>query len=294
MRDARLPTVRDESARPDREVRAPPYGWEANRPGRHAKAAPATRGDTTAPRGSWLDTAATMYRRHRTVALAVALLAPAALISACGGTGDGAPRPSEPAALSRCASLPGLPSARCGTVEVPLDRTNPGAGTTRVAFALVPHHNRSAPSLGTLVFNPGGPGDPTIGAAADTAKMFAPLLDRRDLLLIDPRGTGRSDPLRCGAFQRNALADVFASRARLTALVGACGRELGRRAAFYGTTAVADDFDAVRAALRLDRLDLWGNSYGTYLMPVYAARHPTHVRSMVLSGLPDRLRPVGA
>jgi pimeloyl-ACP methyl ester carboxylesterase len=47
---------------------------------------------------------------------------------------------------------------------------------------------------------------------------------------------------------------------------------------------VADDFDAVRAELGVDRLDLWGNSYGTYLMPVYAARHPEHVRSMVLSG----------
>jgi pimeloyl-ACP methyl ester carboxylesterase len=46
---------------------------------------------------------------------------------------------------------------------------------------------------------------------------------------------------------------------------------------------VTDDFDAVRAALGVERLDLWGNSYGAYLMPVYAARHPAHVRSIVLS-----------
>ena len=53
---------------------------------------------------------------------------------------------------------------------------------------------------------------------------------------------------------------------------------------FYGSAAVADDIDAVRATLGVDKLDLWGDSYGTYLMPVYAARHPEHVRSIVLDG----------
>jgi pimeloyl-ACP methyl ester carboxylesterase len=40
----------------------------------------------------------------------------------------------------------------------------------------------------------------------------------------------------------------------------------------------------VRASLGIDRLDLWGQSWGTLLMPIYAARHPEHVRSIVLSG----------
>jgi pimeloyl-ACP methyl ester carboxylesterase len=66
--------------------------------------------------------------------------------------------------------------------------------------------------------------------------------------------------------------------------IGACGRELGSGASLYGTAAAADDIDAVRAALGLQRLDLWGASYGTYLMTVYAARHPAHVRSLVLNG----------
>ena len=52
----------------------------------------------------------------------------------------------------------------------------------------------------------------------------------------------------------------------------------------YGTAAAADDIEAVRAALGLERLDLWGSSYGTYLMTVYAARHPVHVQSLVLHG----------
>jgi pimeloyl-ACP methyl ester carboxylesterase len=119
--------------------------------------------------------------------------------------------------------------------------------------------------------------------AGRLAKQFAPLLDTRDLLLVDPRGTGRSAPLGCRAFAARGLADVFAPSSAEAMSIGACGRELGSRAARYGSAEVADDFDAVREALGLDRLDLWGNSYGAYLMPVYAARHPEHVRSIVLS-----------
>jgi hypothetical protein len=52
----------------------------------------------------------------------------------------------------------------------------------------------------------------------------------------------------------------------------------------YGTAAVADDFEAVRATLGIKTLDLWGESYGTYLMQVFVVRHREHVRSMVLSG----------
>jgi pimeloyl-ACP methyl ester carboxylesterase len=226
---------------------------------------------------------ADMRPRHCTALLAAALLAPAAVLAACGGS-DPAPKAPGATALQRCAKVPDLPAARCGTVEVPLDRANPSAGTTTVAFALVPRRDTAAPSAGTLAFNPGGPGDPTIANAAETAKMFAPLLDHRDLLLIDPRGTGRSDALHCATGDHPRLQDVFASPTRAFEAIGQCGRELGPHAANYGTREVADDFEAVRAELGVDRLDLWGNSYGTYLMPVYAARHPEHVRSMVLSG----------
>jgi pimeloyl-ACP methyl ester carboxylesterase len=160
---------------------------------------------------------------------------------------------------------------------------NPSLGTTKVAFALVRRRDTSRPSLGTIVPNPGGPGVAAIGGAeAPYGELFAPLLDRRDLLLVDPRGTGRSDRLSCRSLEGPGLA--FARRERLGLAIGACGRELGARAGLYGSAAVADDIEDVRAALGLERLDLWGDSYGSFLMPVYAARHPEHVRSLVLSG----------
>lgn len=191
--------------------------------------------------------------------------------------------PAALAALSPCEDLPALPTARCGSVTVPLDRSDPGSPLTEVAFALVPRTDTSRPGLGTVVPNPGGPGTSTIDATGELfTQALAPLADRRDVLLVDPRGVGRSDLLTCPALEGpdQAFADLAAQRAA----IGACGEELGGRAGAYGTAAVADDVDAVREALGVDRLDLLGVSYGTFLMPVYAERHPEHVRTVTMAG----------
>jgi pimeloyl-ACP methyl ester carboxylesterase len=107
--------------------------------------------------------------------------------------------------------------------------------------------------------------------------VFADLLSDHDLLLIDPRGTGRSHPLRCGW---TALPPTRQGFVRTGAR---CGRRLGRQARAYTSAATADDFEAVRAHLGLSKLDLYGGSYGTSLMTVFAQRHPASVRSIVLS-----------
>ena len=209
--------------------------------------------------------------------LGLVALAAAALIS----TSSAATAADDPT-LGPCAGLSDLPRARCGTIRVPLDRANPSLGTTQVAFAWAQRTDTSRPSLGTLVPNPGGPGVAVIGSGeAPYATSLAPLLDRRDLLLVDPRGTGRSGAIACQT--RGGIALAFATGEQSLARIGACGRELGARVAVYNSAAVADDIEAVRAALGLERLDLWGDSYGTFLMPVYAARHPEHVQSIVLN-----------
>ena len=181
-------------------------------------------------------------------------------------------------------------TAQCGELTVPLDWSDPAAGTTHVAFALIRHRDAS-PSQGTIVYNPGGPGLTVIQQANSLVSTFAPVLDQHDLLLFDPRGTGLSDPLSCPAF---SAAQAFASAAVQAAADGACGRSLGAAAAHYGTDAIADDLDALRAALGIGQLDLWGESYGSYLMQVYAALFPHHVRSVVLSGpIPIDFPPLG-
>ena len=172
-----------------------------------------------------------------------------------------------------------LPGARCGSVTVPLDRQNASAGTIDIHYALVPHTDAARPVVGTIVPNPGGPGQAAIASAGLYLQAMAPLRRDRDLLLIDPRGTGQSGALACpGLSSHDPLSLDLESVGTI------CGAELGARAGLYGSAAVADDIDAVRASLGLDKLDLWGDSYGTFLMPVYAARYPEHVRSVVLDG----------
>ena len=88
------------------------------------------------------------------------------------------------------ADTPCPDGVRCGAVTVPLDRANPAAGTIDVAYALVPRTDTSRPALGTIVPNPGGPGQSTTASAGLYVDALAPLRKRRDLLLIDPAGPG--------------------------------------------------------------------------------------------------------
>ena len=150
----------------------------------------------------------------------------------------------------------------------------PDEGTVRVGFVFVPARDASRPSLGTLVPHEGGPGYSTTGSVSYYRQLYWPMLDRRDLLLVDQRGTGRSDPIDCPALQNLTIAYSVAA--------GRCGRRLGDRADDYTTALSADDLAAVVDALELGALDLYGDSYGTFFQQVFAGRHPDLVRSIVL------------
>ena len=172
-----------------------------------------------------------------------------------------------------------LPHARCGSIERPWEPGNPAAGTVTVGFAFVAARDRSKPTLGTVVPHEGGPGYSTTGTASSYAAMYGALLDRRNLLLVDQRGTGRSEPIDCPALQHPTPKDVKAGYAVGAA---ACGASLGARADDYSTALSADDLAAVVDALGLGQVDVYGDSYGTFFAQVYAGRHPEQVRSVVL------------
>jgi pimeloyl-ACP methyl ester carboxylesterase len=167
-----------------------------------------------------------------------------------------------------------LPHARCGSIERPWEPGNPSAGTVSVGFAFVPARNRSKPVLGTVVPHEGGPGYSTTGTASSYAAMYGRLLQRRNLLLVDQRGTGRSEPIACPLLQNSSVAYADAA--------AACAQQLGDRADDYTTALSADDLAAVVSALGLAPVDLYGDSYGTFFAQVYAGRHPDQVRSVVL------------
>ncbi len=162
--------------------------------------------------------------------------------------------------------------ALCGSIRRAWEPGNPSAGKIRVGFAFVPA--RRQPAIDTLVPHEGGPGYSTTGTGADYAAMYGPLLDRRNLLLVDQRGTGLSQALRCPDLQKLVLPYRVAA--------GKCGRSLGHRADDYDTRRSADDLAAVIAKLQLSPVSLYGDSYGTFFTQVFAGRHPEMVRSIVL------------
>lgn len=170
-----------------------------------------------------------------------------------------------------------IPGAGCGTIQVPLVRSQPELGSTTVAYTLLRHTDRARPARGTVALNPGGPGASAIAMAPVYARVHADLLTDHDLLLVDPRGVNRSGPLTCAPGVRPA------TRQELIRAAEACGQALGPRSRAYTSAETVDDIDAVRARLRIPKLVLKGESYGTYLMTVYAQRHPNSISSIVLS-----------
>ncbi len=205
------------------------------------------------------------------LALVAALLAPAA--SAAGPAGGSAADRLRVGTLTltRCGVLP---HAWCGSLRRVWDPAGHVPGSLSVGFAFLPATDGSRPAEGTLVPHEGGPGYSTTGTAADYAAMYGPLLQHDNLLLVDQRGTGRTAPIRCPSLQH--LAGAYAPAA------AACGAQLGPRADLYGTALSADDLSAVIAALHLGRVDLYGDSYGTFFAQVFLGRHPAQLRSVVL------------
>ncbi len=197
---------------------------------------------------------------------------------AVAGPASGATPPERAAAaatgspaLRHCSVVPG---ALCGHLSRPWDPTGAVPGDIGIGFAFVPARDTSRPALGTVVPHEGGPGYSTTGTGQAYADMYGPLLDRRNLLLVDQRGTGRSEPVSCPALQN--LTGVYAPAA------ARCARSLGDHADLYGSALSADDLAAVIGALGLGPVDLYGDSYGTFFAQVFAGRHPDLLRSVVL------------
>ena len=167
--------------------------------------------------------------------------------------------------------------ALCGKVTVPLDRTGHVPGTLRIGYERYPHTDRSRPGLETVVAIEGGPGYPTIQSRSYYLPLFKPMMARHDLLLIDLRGTGVSGAIACKRLQTLG----YPYKGWIQA-VGACGRQLGAASNLYSSSDASDDVVSVMNALGLNKIDLYGDSYGTFFSQTFAIRHPTRLRTLVL------------
>ncbi|MCI3935035.1 alpha/beta fold hydrolase [Streptomyces sp. AN091965] len=219
----------------------------------------------------------------RRAGLAVGLMAVvASVLPTATATATGAAPTSGPTAAAAPGWCPTAPGHKvdCGQEKRLLVTGKPQLGTVKVSYAVV-RHRGSGPAKGTVAMNPGGPGETLIDKTGEITWALGDLLKDHDVLLVDPRGTGMSQRVPCGVTDAEYR---FGTRAQQRAAVERCGKNLGPKAAGFTSAATADDIDAVRARLKVRKLSLYGLSYGTYLMPVYASRHPEHVRNIVLSG----------
>ena len=125
-------------------------------------------------------------------------------------------------AIIRTACPGGSAHDVCGFVRVPLTRSLPDGRTIRIYFERRSRSDRSRPPVSTVLSVEGGPGFSTTADRSARIQLWRPLSARRDLLLVDLRGTGRSEPLDCPAFRRHILGYIArASSLRCSARAGA-------------------------------------------------------------------------
>ena len=180
------------------------------------------------------------------------------------------------------------PLAWCTRINVPLDYRDPAAGHIKLGFQWYPATSGTA--VGTILAVQGGPGFPTTDYAADYRGTFRPLLARRNLLLVNLRGTGNSSAFLCQPLQHWKTADGIAA---YTIDTGKCGRQLNhtrklpgggyvQASDLYTTANAARDVALLLRRLRTGKVDFYGDSYGTFFGQVLTARYAKMLRSVTL------------
>ncbi len=210
-------------------------------------------------------------------ALSVSIAAPAQLpdpkisLTAC--------RLEHPA---RVLALP----AECGTLSVAEDPQRPQGRKIDLFVARVPAINLRK-AADPLFLIAGGPGTSTADLYTASAAAFDRIRRDRDIVLVDQRGTGRSNRLDCD-FGDVDLLDIK-DDVDVVAITRRCRDDLAERADVrqYTTSIAVRDLDAVRRALGYERVNLYGVSYGTRVAQHFARRYPEATRALILDGVVD-------
>jgi pimeloyl-ACP methyl ester carboxylesterase len=179
-------------------------------------------------------------------------------------------------------------AARCATLEVPEDPAHPGGARIALHVAVVPALKSQGAPLFLLA---GGPGQAAADLYVSYAGAFARINRNHDIVLVDQRGTGKSQPLNCAyPDDWRQSADELAEVRRATQ---ACLATYGERVRYYTSSVAVRDLDAVRAALGYREIDLYAASYGTRMAELYMRRYPKAVHAVILDGVTDPEQAIG-
>jgi pimeloyl-ACP methyl ester carboxylesterase len=188
--------------------------------------------------------------------------------------------------LETCELLvPGTPLstvAQCGWLEMPENPDDPEGRTINIHVARVPARGRVV-EPDPLVFFAGGPGQAATESWPIVARSLRKVNETRDILLVDQRGTGQSNPLKCPQIELEE--SLAADWEQLAPMTQDCLESIDGDPRFYTTTIAMHDIDAAREALGYEQVNLYGGSYGTRAAQVYYRLFPDRVRSIVLDGV---------
>src|SRR6202167_4861844 len=238
----------------------------------------------------------------RTLLIWTAIAAVALVLAGCvhvvGGRAVMAgPKLGQPVEWTPCRAAAGAQvkvpgGAMCAKIAVPSDYNRLNSDVAVLAMIRFP---ATRDKIGSLVINPGGPGESGIEAALGIVQSLSPRVrERFDLVGFDPRGVAASRPaIWCNSGADNdrlrtepqvdySPAGVAHIEDETKAYVGRCAAKMGRKfLANVGTDNVARDLDTIREALGDSKLTFLGYSYGTRIGAAYAEAFPKNIRAMI-------------
>jgi pimeloyl-ACP methyl ester carboxylesterase len=176
--------------------------------------------------------------------------------------------PAHASAAFSFSPCPNKPGVDCATLTVPIDRSGNVPGTFDLHVERV-----KGGGQGAIVALRGGPGDPATDATVKFSRRLRSALATRDLYVFDQRGTGQSGAIHCAGLEMGAPP---------AQAMPACAAQLGPKGNYYTTLESARDMEALRQAIGVPKLAIYGISYGTYVAQAYAGLYPQNVESLVL------------
>jgi pimeloyl-ACP methyl ester carboxylesterase len=184
----------------------------------------------------------------------------------------------------RISAGPGYPGikARCGILLRPLNPADPGSQLIDLNVAVVPALSLE-PEPDPFVPIAGGPGQASTQFYAAQAAAFEDIRRKRDIVLVDQRGTGQSAAMHCDA--SDELTGTTVSDEQILAETRKCLDSLPYDSRYFTTSVAVQDLEALRTALGYTQFNVYGVSYGTRVAQQFARRYPQSVRSVILDGV---------
>lgn len=193
--------------------------------------------------------------------------------------------------LKPCTGYDTPVDAYCGTLKVYENRTTKQGRQIDLNIVVLPAL-RSDAQPDPLFFLAGGPGQGAAQLAKLVREIFRRVQNDRDIVLVDQRGTGKSNPLNCLTDDEDdSLQSIMQTNEQALEKLKACQATYDADLTLYATPIAMDDLDDVRAFLGYEKINVYGGSYGTRAALVYLRQHGDRVRTAILDGVaPPNMR----